>query len=232
MPSKATNQNARKKKGQEEAHAKEPVGAATLQARDDSHTFTERGRATMARILTSAVEIFVTEGYGGLSMRKVAVKAGLALSNLQHYFPSREDLLAALINATLEEYSKTYQEIVSDLTLTPVKRLEKTIRVLIEDSKQPLTQGLFVNFWAMAQTQEFARKSMEEGYEFQRHAIGELVAAVNPQLSPSELACRAALITCQIEGLFVLIPQRNRFPSDLKGIEDEAVKAIMAVVTR
>jgi TetR/AcrR family transcriptional regulator len=53
------------------------------------------------------------------------------------------------------------------------------------------------------------------------------IEAVNPNLSSAELSCRAALVTCQIEGLLVLIPQRNRFPSDVRGIEDEAVRALL-----
>ncbi|MCP3717364.1 TetR/AcrR family transcriptional regulator [Paraburkholderia sp. CNPSo 3281] len=211
------------KNGRRDASWEPPTG-------DTARTLTSRGRNTVARILASAIEIFAAEGYGGLSMRKVAASAGLALSNLQHYFPTREDLFAAIITETTAEYSRNYDNILrTDASLTPAQRLEKLVRLLIEDGKQPRTQSLFVNFWALAQMQEFARKIMEDAYLFQRGMIGEFVAAVNPQLSPSVLAHRAALITGQIEGLLVLIPQRNRFPSDIKGIEDEAVRVILTV---
>ncbi|HDR9761029.1 TPA: TetR/AcrR family transcriptional regulator [Burkholderia cepacia] len=201
------------------------------QAAGTKRVLTGRGRNTVARILASAIEIFAAEGYGGLSMRKVATSAGLALSNLQHYFPTREDLFAAIITETIAEYSGNYESIRIDASLSPEQRLEKLVRLLIEDGKQPRTQSLFVNFWALAQMQEFARKSMEDAYLFQRRMISGFVAAVNPQLSPNVLARRAALIAGQIEGLLVLIPQRNRFPSDIKGIEDEAVKAIITVAS-
>lgn len=211
------------KNGRQDASLEPPTG-------DMARTLTGRGRNTVARILASAIEIFAAEGYGGLSMRKVAASAGLALSNLQHYFPTREDLFAAIITETTAEYSRNYDNILrTDASLTPAQRLEKLVRLLIEDGKQPRTQSLFVNFWALAQMQEFARKIMEDAYLFQRRMISEFVAAVNPQLSPSVLARRAALITGQIEGLLVLIPQRNRFPSDINGIEDEAVKVILTV---
>ena len=206
-------------------------GEASLaqQPSETTRALTDRGRNAVARILASAIEIFSAEGYGGLSMRKVATSAGLALSNLQHYFPTREDLFAAIITETIGEYSRNYDNIRTDASLTPAERLEKLVRLLIEDGKQPRTQSLFVNFWALAQVQEFARKSMEDAYLFQRGMISGFVAAVNPALPPPLLARRAALITGQIEGLLILIPQRNRFPSDIKGIEDEAVKAILAV---
>ena len=54
----------------------------------------------------------------------------------------------------------------ADTSLTPEGRLEKVVRLLLEESKQPKTQSLFVNFWALAQTQEFARKMLEEGMNF------------------------------------------------------------------
>jgi TetR/AcrR family transcriptional regulator len=211
------------KNGRRDASLESPTG-------DTARTLTDCGRNTVARILASAIEIFAAEGYGGLTMRKVAASAGLALSNLQHYFPTREDLFAAIITEATAEYSINYDNILlTGASLTPAQRLEKLVRLLIEDGKQPRTQSLFANFWALAQMQEFARKIMEDAYLFQRRMIGEFVAAVNPQLPPSVLARRAALMTGQIEGLLVLIPQRNRFPSDLKGIEDEAVKVILAV---
>ncbi|MCP3727113.1 TetR/AcrR family transcriptional regulator [Paraburkholderia sp. CNPSo 3272] len=186
-----------------------------------------RGRQTAAHILACATAIFVAEGYGGLSMRKVAASAGVALSNLQHYFSGREALFAAIMEQTTTEYFDTYESIRNNTSLTPLQRLEKVIRLLIETDKQPQTQSLFINMWALAQTHEFARRIMEEAYVLQRSMLKGFIEAVNSNLSPLELSCRAALVTCQIEGLVVLIPQRNRFPSDVRGIEDEAVRALL-----
>jgi TetR/AcrR family transcriptional regulator len=190
---------------------------------------TERGRHAVERILKCATDIFVAEGYGEMSMRRVASSAGIALSNLQHYFPSREELFAAIMRQTSAEYSETYDSIRNDYSLTPEKRLENVVRILIEADKQPRTQSLFINMWALAQSHDFARQIMDEAYVFQRKMIRGFLEAVNPDLPPLELSCRAALITCQIEGLLLLIPQRNRFPSDVRGIEDEAVRAVLAL---
>jgi AcrR family transcriptional regulator len=202
---------------------------AELGSDSGRRALTERGRNAVTRILKCATDIFIAEGYGGLSMRKVAANAGIALSNLQHYFPGREDLFAALIRQTIAEYSQTYDGIQKETSLTPEEKLEKVVRLLIEDDKQSRTQSLFFNIWALAQAHDFAREIMDEAYVVQRRMIADFVAAVNPGLPPQELACRAALITCQIDGLLVLIPQRNRFPSDVRGIEDEAVRAILAL---
>ena len=83
--------------------------------------------------------------------------------------------------------------------------------------------------WALAQTHDFALRIMDDAYLYQRRWIRGFLEAVNPGLPSLELSCRAALITCQIDGLMILIPQRNRFPSDIRGIEEEAVKAMMSL---
>lgn len=232
MPVKPTRHDKRKKSTGDTQADGPRAAAKESPARDSTRPLTVRGRATVTRILASAIDIFVTEGYGGMSMRQVATSAGLALSNLQHYFPTREQLFEAIVDATLAEYSTAYDQIRNDATLSPAAQLEKVARLVIEDGLQPKTQGLFVNLWALALTQEFARKRVEEAYTFQRSMIARFITAVNPNFSKIELAHRAALITSQLEGLLLLVPQRNRFPSDLKGIEDAAVKAIMALATR
>jgi len=44
-------------------------------------------------------------GSEGLSMRKVAQKADMSLSNVQYYFKTKELLLAGLLKSFLEEYA-------------------------------------------------------------------------------------------------------------------------------
>ena len=51
-------------------------------------------------------------------------------------------------------------------------------------------------------------------------------------LSASEVSRRSILIAAQIEGLLVLLPKRTRFPAELKGIEEDAVRAIVALAER
>ncbi|HKU12116.1 MAG TPA: TetR/AcrR family transcriptional regulator [Sinomonas sp.] len=56
-----------------------------------------RSAEAQERILEAAVEVFGTDGYRGGSLRKVADQAGLTLPGLLHHFPSKEELLRALL---------------------------------------------------------------------------------------------------------------------------------------
>lgn len=63
-----------------------------------SRTARERVRAELTREITDVARVqLATEGAGGLSLRAVAREMGMVSSAIYRYFPSRDDLLTALI---------------------------------------------------------------------------------------------------------------------------------------
>jgi AcrR family transcriptional regulator len=63
-----------------------------------SRTARERVRAELTREITDVARAqLATEGAGGLSLRAVAREMGMVSSAIYRYFPSRDDLLTALI---------------------------------------------------------------------------------------------------------------------------------------
>jgi AcrR family transcriptional regulator len=61
-----------------------------------------------ARILTAAVEEFAASGYRGASLGAIAARAGISQSGLLHHFPSKELLLAAVIDARNADHLGEY----------------------------------------------------------------------------------------------------------------------------
>ena len=49
------------------------------------------------QILQAALEVFSVQGYRGAPMTDIADKVGLTLAGVLHYFPSKEELLAAVL---------------------------------------------------------------------------------------------------------------------------------------
>lgn len=190
---------------------------------------TQRGRDAIARILSAATDMLCDEGYGELTMRKVANSVGMSLSNLQFYFKTRDDLLGEVISRLTAQYLKQYEILAQDARLTPEDRLKAVLRHSLVEVKKPRVQSIFFNIWALAQTQDFAREIVDQIYKAQRSYLARFIAGINPALTGHECALRAALISCQMEGLMILIPQRKSFPSDLKGVETEVVRAMMAL---
>jgi AcrR family transcriptional regulator len=58
--------------------------------------------ATRERILDAAIDLFWTEGYGGAGLRDIADLASINVASIYHYFPSKQDLLVAIIEQTYQ----------------------------------------------------------------------------------------------------------------------------------
>jgi AcrR family transcriptional regulator len=58
---------------------------------------TDRGADTRSRLLEAAIRVLLAEGMHALSQTRVAHEAGLRQSHLTYYFPTRVDLLKAVV---------------------------------------------------------------------------------------------------------------------------------------
>jgi AcrR family transcriptional regulator len=68
---------------------------------------------TRRAILEAARETLLSEGYAGLSTRKVAVAAGVPLSQLHYYFGSKQQLILSLLEENrrrLDRQTRLYAE--------------------------------------------------------------------------------------------------------------------------
>ena len=74
-------------------------------------TLTERssvaGDEARAKILAIAFELMAEKGYRGTSIAQVAARAGISQSGLLHHFPSKQDLLIAVIDYRQQVDSRT-----------------------------------------------------------------------------------------------------------------------------
>ena len=63
----------------------------------------ETGMGRRDQILLTAVQLFRTRGYDRTSLREIAGNLGLSKSGLYHHFPSKEALLASLVDPLLDD---------------------------------------------------------------------------------------------------------------------------------
>ncbi len=60
-------------------------------------------------IIQKAKKLFAQNGYEGISMRSLATTSGITLSNIYHYFPSKDALLEIIFNETNTALGKKRQ---------------------------------------------------------------------------------------------------------------------------
>ena len=88
----------------------------------------ERSRATVDALVEATARILVKEGYDKASTNRVAEVAGVSVGSLYQYFPSKEALVAAVIERHSEEISHTVRRELADIERQP---LQQGVRTLI-----------------------------------------------------------------------------------------------------
>jgi AcrR family transcriptional regulator len=130
------------------------VGSARVALREPQQ---DRGRATRARLLESAVSCLAELGWSGATVSVVARQAGVSRGATQHYFPTREDLFTAALEHMADV---RLTEIRTEAARLPAGRAGRTLDV-VELLVRMYTGPLFraaLQIWAAASASEFLRE--------------------------------------------------------------------------
>lgn len=180
---------------------------------------TEKGMERVNAILSAARTIFATEGYAGLSMRKVATQVGISLSNVQHYYQSKDLLIEAVLLMTMNTFQEKLDHITHPAAATSrVMQLGSAIDMFLEELTDPLTHGLFFELWALAARNDFASELMDTMIGRERKAIYKLIRGMNPDISDEEYMQRAVLIVAQVEGIMLFRYHRHAQKTEMRSV--------------
>jgi len=86
--------------------------------------------STGARIMTAALRLFGTKGYGAVGIREIALEAGISTAALYHYMRTKEDLLVALMVDRLRRIIAAGRAAIAGLD-APEQQLVGLVRVHI-----------------------------------------------------------------------------------------------------
>lgn len=78
---------------------------------------------TRERLVEAAMELFAYQGYGNTGLAQVAREAGALPGSLYHFFPTKEDLLAATLHARLERLEPEVLRPIWDRIDDPIERV-------------------------------------------------------------------------------------------------------------
>jgi AcrR family transcriptional regulator len=87
-----------------------------------------RSRTTVDALVEATARILVKEGFGKASTNRIAEVAGVSVGSLYQYFPSKEALVAAVIERHQEEIMRTVRGELAEVSALP---LEDAVRKLV-----------------------------------------------------------------------------------------------------
>jgi AcrR family transcriptional regulator len=79
-----------------------------------------RSKATVEVMLTAAARVLIQDGYEKASVNKIADVAGVSIGSLYQYFPSKEALVAAVIQRQSEQMIQVFEGSVLQYAHLPV----------------------------------------------------------------------------------------------------------------
>ena len=186
----------------------------------------ERSKATVETILAATARVLVKKGFDGLTTNAVAEAAGVSIGSLYQYFPSKEALVAALIEQHIEEMNAA---ILHELTRVAQLPMSQAVRAVIEltiraHSVEPELHRVLTE--QVPRVGRLARLAEADG--ICRRMVAGILAARKDELAVVDVETAAFVLCASIEAIThraaLFAPERLRDPR----LIDEAV----ALVTR
>ncbi|HEY6483981.1 MAG TPA: helix-turn-helix domain-containing protein [Steroidobacteraceae bacterium] len=129
-------------------------GAGLLQESGPARTPRSGSRAsgerTRIEILRAAKRVLATDGYARLTLRRVAAEAALTVGNLAYHYPSKRNLVRALIMLLIEEYRIQVTTHLRTARSRSPGAFRSLVTWLMRDSVSTQTSRLFREFWTIA----------------------------------------------------------------------------------
>ncbi len=191
----------------------------------------KKGQRRVDEILDAATAVLVEEGYAQFTTRKIAARVGIRLSNVQYYFPTKQTLLQALVERSIEQYYNVLRAKVAAGSKTPKAQLLYSVDYVLASHAKPEVARLFKELWALASHDKDAARVMDGFYAKWCDMATDLVLQLNPTISRRKAERRAILIIGLVDG-HVLFTGAGSEPSPaLRGIGKELREAALLIAT-
>lgn len=196
------------------------VGRPRAQGPSDS------GLAPREQVLAAAAALFTENGYAATTTRAVAERAGLRQASMYHYFARKEDILATLLESTVEPSLAFAGHLLADADADPATDPAARLWALAARDTEVLFGGLY-NLGALYQLPEirgerFAR--FRAARAALKAAYGALLAATDPAARDPALA--TDLLLGLVEGGVAVARERagRTAPQVARAVADAALR--------
>jgi TetR/AcrR family transcriptional repressor of bet genes len=190
-------------------------------------TRTEQKRHTRQKLIDATMAVIASEGFSGVTMAKVAQKAGLSRGIGNFHFQSKEQLLLETLQSLYKEFENGWRNAVVAAGSSPVDQLKDLIKTTLNP---PIADIRKVAVWLAYWGEAPSRKKYLEICAFRDREWDAAVEAILRQLVDDEfhsqgmtLAKIAHSLTAMMDGFWV-----EYLIADGRYTPDDALKACLA----
>ncbi|MCS0585453.1 TetR/AcrR family transcriptional regulator [Massilia pinisoli] len=161
-----------------------------------------QGMRTRDAIVRTARALLLECGGLEFTLRAIAQRAGITVSNLQYYFPTRLAVLRAVLEPVIDGYMRDLRGTV-DGGAAPRATLDALVVRALHDARDLENAALWCHFLALVAIDDPSAPLLDEWHGALSHEMAVLVGAVNPAFSYPESLEIAILIIAIVDGVTV-----------------------------
>ncbi|MBA5639379.1 TetR/AcrR family transcriptional regulator [Duganella sp. LX20W] len=184
-----------------------------------------QGERTRLAIVGAARSLLLQNGSLKFTLREIAQRAGISISNLQYYFPTRLAVLRAVFEPVLGSYTRELRNAM-EKGGAPGDMLGLLVAKVMRDAKDAESSALWCHFLSLVAIDPVASQMLDECYAGVTNELVGLIAALNPRLTLVETRATAMLLIALMEGVSMRAGVRRRNRADLRGIERRFLAAV------
>lgn len=192
-----------------------------------SHTY-NKGERRIETILKTAEKLLIDGGYNNFSMRKVAIKSGISLGNLQYYFPSKNKLLEALLDHVIDNYLDIF--LLFRKQYSPKEQLIKILTTVLLDIKAEFTTMFFPELWSMANHDVHVSKVMDDMYGKYREIVTNVIIDINPNLTNCQAKRLSIFITASLEGHTIFVGYKKPWTKEAENMIELSIQSFIWLI--
>lgn len=186
-----------------------------------------KGAQAINVILKAARAVFVREG-PGLTMRKVAEEAGVVVGNVSYYFPSRRDLLEAMLREELVDYVEEHIRQFEADRDSPLDILLNVVAFYVSNGRS--SHPFFYQMWGYAGSDDGAKAVVRSLYRPIGRFVYYIVKATNPTLTDRRIRQIVLQIFSLEEGVKLFIGMGPEDDAALKTAERDICELTRRIV--
>ncbi|RVW10493.1 TetR/AcrR family transcriptional regulator [Prescottella agglutinans] len=163
-----------------------------------------KGAQRQADLLDAAERVLATRGNANAALRDFAAEAGVRIGHLQHYFPTRADLIRAVLDRTLQRSLGRLSAVSGQDIAVTREATERMLDVLLSEQDDPACVRLFREIWAIAGGDEETAAVVRAFYRAYVGHVAQRIACVRPDVTETRRIALAEAVVSLLEGSSVV----------------------------
>jgi len=101
----------------------------------------QSAKTTREKLIATGLKAMLTQGYDGTGIGPILALSGIPKGSFYHYFASKDDFTAAVIDSYAAHYGMVFERLQEDATLTPLGRLHAYFEELGREIEEEFPHG-------------------------------------------------------------------------------------------